>query len=80
MKPKIGELSSSGAISSICVPQEPSALGVLTKHTRTPCSGMSNGSVIEIAPIVSRQKAIAASMSGVATPTWLRRPSFMRDF
>jgi hypothetical protein len=30
---------------------------------------MSNGSVIAVAPMVLRQKAMAASMSGVATPT-----------
>jgi hypothetical protein len=29
--------------------------------------------------MTSRQKVTAVAMSGVATPTWLRRPSFMGD-
>jgi hypothetical protein len=39
-----------------------------------------NGSRTTSAPIRSRYSATERSIDGVATPTWLRRPSFMISF
>jgi hypothetical protein len=62
-KPAIGELSSYGSISSICV------LGASMKHTFTPCAGRSNGSPIAVAPSNSRYVSTDFAIDGVATPT-----------
>ena len=59
-KPAIGDASSSGWISSTCV------FDASTKHTRTPCSGRSNGSPITVAPSRLRYVSTDASIDGVA--------------
>src|SRR6476469_5396812 len=67
----IGEFSPSGSISSIWL------FGVSTKQTRTPCAGRSKGDPCGSAPNIARYISRLRLIDGVATPTWLRRPSFI---